>query len=236
MMEYLSQIPLFGSLANTLMIIAGGIVGLLIRKRIPLRLLEMPIMGLEIFVLVLGMSYALKSHHPLIVVTSTALGSLSGEILDFDGKLKRLGDRIEKKLGKTGNGFSKGFVSTTLIFCTGSMAVMGGLEEGFGQFPATLLTKGMIDGITNIVFAATMGFGVIFSSIPVFLYQGMFTVAAKWIAPYMTEASVIEMTAVGGIMLIAVGLNMMEIKKLRPMNMLPGFIVAIILVRLSEIF
>ena len=235
-MEIFTHIPLFGSLANALMIVAGGLLGLIIKKRLPMRLLEMPVMGLEIYVILLGISYALKSRHPLIMVASIALGSLIGETIDLDGKLKLLGDAVERKLGDCGSGFSKGFVSTTLIFCTGSMAVMGGLEEGFGHFPTTLLTKGMIDGITNIAFSATLGFGVIFSSIPVFLYQGMFTIAAKWLAPLMTETAITEMTSVGGIMLMAVGINMMELKKLRPMNMLPGFAAAVILVRLCELF
>lgn len=230
-MEFLRQLPLFGSFANALMIIAGGLLGLLIKKKVPVRLLEMSVMGLEIYVLVLGITFALKSNHPLIMVASIALGSLIGEIIDFDGFFNRLGDKVEKRLGNSGNGFSKGFVSCTLLFCTGSMAVLGAFEEGFGAFPVTLLTKGMIDGITNIAFAATLGFGVIFSSVPVFLYQGSLALAATWLRPFMTEVAINEMTAVGGIMLIAISINMMELKKLRPMNMLPGFIVAILLVQ-----
>ena len=116
------------------------------------------------------------------------------------------------------------------------MAVLGAMEEGFGGFPTTLLTKGIIDGITNITFAATMGFGVIFSAIPVFLYQGTLTLAAAKLTPFLTQESITEMTSVGGIMLIAIALNMMEIKRLRPMNMLPGFVVAVFLVWLNGIF
>ncbi len=235
-MEILSRIPLFGSLANAGMIIAGGLLGLLIKKKIPLRLLEMPVAGLEIYVMVLGISYSIKSQHPLIMVCSTALGALIGETVDLDGFFQHLGNNIETRLGNSGEGFSKGFVSCTLLFCTGSMAVLGALEEGFGGFPTTLLTKGIIDGITNIAFAATMGFGVIFSAIPVFLYQGTLTLAAAKLAPFLTQESITEMTSVGGIMLIAIALNMMEIKRLRPMNMLPGFVVAVFLVWLNGMF
>lgn len=234
-MQFIHHLPLFGSLANALMIIAGGILGLLIKKKIPTKLLELPVMALEIYVLVLGMSFALQSRHPLIMVTSLAIGSLIGEIIDFDGFFRKLGENVEVKLGPSADGFAKGFVTTTLLYCTGSMAVLGAFQEGFGDFPVTLLTKGMIDGITAIAFAATLGFGVIFSSIPVFIYQGTLALCATWLRPLMTETAINEMTAVGGIMLIAIALGMMEIKRFRAMNMLPGFVVAVFLVWLNTI-
>lgn len=234
-MNFLRHLPLFGSFANALMIIAGASLGLLVKKRVPTKYLELPVQALELYVLVLGVTFALKSRHPLIMVASLAIGSLVGEIIDFDGFFQRLGENVEKKLGPSANGFAKGFVSCTLLFCTGSMAVLGAFEEGFGNFPVTLLTKGMIDGITSIAFAATLGFGVIFSSVPLFLYQGALTLSATWIRPFMTEAAINEMTAVGGIMLIAIAFNMMELKRFRVMNMLPAFLVAILLVWLSSV-
>lgn len=232
-MQFIHTLPIFGSLANALMIIAGAILGLLIKKKIPQRLLELPVMALEIYVLVLGITFALKSQHPLIMVSSLAIGSLIGEIIDFDGFFQKLGKNVETKLGPSANGFAKGFVTCTLLYCTGSMAVLGAFEEGFGSFPVTLLTKGMIDGITGIAFAATLGFGVIFSCIPVFLYQGTLAICATWIRPLMTATAINEMTAVGGIMLIAISFNMMELKHFRVMNMLPGFVVAVFFVWLS---
>jgi len=234
-MEFIHSLPLFGSFANALMIIAGGILGLLIKKKIPTKLLDLPVMALELYVLVLGVSFALKSQHPLIMVASLAIGSLIGEIIDFDGYFQHLGRTVEIRLGPAANGFAKGFVTCSLLYCTGSMAVLGAFEEGFGGFPVTLLTKGMIDGITAIAFAATLGFGVIFSSIPVFLYQGALALSATWIRPFMTETAINEMTAVGGIMLIAIAFSMAEVKRFRAMNMLPGFIVAVFLVYLNSL-
>jgi len=234
-MQFIHHLPLFGSFANALMIIAGGILGLLIKKKVPTRLLNLPVMALELYVLVLGISFALKSQHPLIMVTSLAVGSLIGEIIDLDGHLQNLGKTVEIRLGPTANGFAKGFVTCSLLFCTGSMAVLGAFQEGFGEFPVTLLTKGMIDGITGIAFAATLGFGVIFSSIPVFIYQGTLAICATWLRPLMTETAINEMTAVGGIMLIAIAFSMAELKRFRAMNMLPGFVVAVFLVWLNSI-
>ena len=123
-------------------------------------------------------------------------------------------------------------MSAMLIFCIGSMAVLGAFEEGLGGYPTLLLTKSMMDGLISVALAATFGVGVMFSSIPVFLYQGSLTLAARFVQPYMTEAATIEMTATGGVMLCGVGLSILGLVKMKLMNALPGLIIAVVLVRL----
>lgn len=231
-MEILSSIPLFGSIANAFLIICGASAGLLLRKKIPAKIMELPVQGMALFVFTLGTGMAIKTAHPLIVIASIAAGSLAGELLNIEGALERASMKLEKRLGSGAAGFTTGFVTTSLIYCTGSMAVLGAFEEGLGGYPSLLLAKGLIDGLTSVAMAASLGFGVVFSSVPVFIYQSALTLAAGWIQPFMSEAAVTEMSATGGLMLMAIGVNLLGLMKIRVMNMLPGLVVAVVLSRL----
>ncbi|MEG1602197.1 MAG: DUF554 domain-containing protein [Cloacibacillus sp.] len=231
-MDALSSIPLFGSLANAAMIIAGAAVGLLLRKKIPAKIMELPVQGMALFVMTLGIGMAIKTEQPLVVIGSIALGSLTGELLDIEGAFERASMGLEKRIGAGAAGFTTGFITTSLIYCTGSMAVLGSFEEGLGGYPSLLLAKGLIDGLTSVAMAASLGFGVIFSAVPVFLYQGALTLAAQWIQPFMTDAAITEMSATGGLMLMAIGINLLGVMKIRAMNMLPGLVAAVILAKL----
>jgi len=230
-MDFLSKLPLFGSVANALMIICGTLAGLLLRKHLPKKLLELPVQGLALYVIALGLAMAIKSQHSLVVVASIAIGSVIGELLDIEGLFKKLGDSVEKRFGDSAQGFSVAFVTTSLLYCCGSMAVLGSFEEGLGGYPTTLLTKGLIDGFVSVAMAASLGFGVIFSSISVLVYQGVLTIAAGALQPFMSATAVTEMSATGGIMLMAIGLGMLKLVKIRVMNMLPGLVVAVVLVQ-----
>ncbi|MDD7648058.1 DUF554 domain-containing protein [Cloacibacillus porcorum] len=231
-MELFSSIPLFGSIANALFIVCGALAGLLLRKKIPAKIMELPVQGMALFVVTLGVGMAIKTQQPLVVIASIALGSLIGELMNLEGALEAASMKLEKRIGDGAKGFSTGFITTSLIYCTGSMAVLGAFEEGLGGYPSLLLTKGLIDGLTSVAMAASLGFGVIFSAVPVFLYQGLLTLAAGWIQPFMSEAAVTEMSATGGLMLMGIGINLLGFMKIRVMNMLPGLVVAVILVRL----
>ena len=228
-MELFSSIPLFGSIANAVFIVCGALAGLLLRKKIPAKIMELPVQGMALFVVTLGVGMAIKTQQPLVVIASIALGSLIGELMDLEGALEAASMKLENRIGDSAKGF---FITTSLIYCTGSMAVLGAFEEGLGGYPSLLLAKGLIDGLTSVAMAASLGFGVIFSAVPVFLYQGLLTLAAGWIQPFMSEAAVTEMSATGGLMLMGIGINLLGFMKIRVMNMLPGLIVAVILVRL----
>ena len=228
----MTAIPLFGSIANAAFIICGALIGLAVRKKLPGKILELPVQGMAIFVVSLGLSMSIKTEQPLIVIASIAVGSVIGELLDLEGQLEKGCASLESRIGDNAKGFSAGFIAASLIYCTGSMAVLGSFEEGLGGYPSLLLAKGLIDGLTSIAIAASLGFGVIFASVPVFLYQGTLTLAAGWIQPFMSEPAILEMSATGGLMLVGIGINLLGIMKIRVMNMLPGLVIAVILVQL----
>ena len=228
-MEFLSRLPLFGSLANAAFIITGALLGLLLRSRLPKKMLELPVQGMALFVVSLGIAMAIKTKQPLIVIVSIAAGSFTGELLDLEGRLERGSKALEARLGDSAAGFSTAFLTTSLIYCTGSMAVLGSFEEGLGHYPSLLIAKGLIDGLTSVAMAASLGFGVIFASVPVFLYQGVLTLAARWLQPFMSASAVLEMSAAGGLMLMAIGINLLGFMKIRVMNMLPGLVIAVVL-------
>ncbi|WP_239391160.1 DUF554 domain-containing protein [Cloacibacillus sp. An23] len=230
-LDIITSIPLFGSLTNAFCIICGSLAGLALRSRIPQKILELPVQGMALFIITLGVGMAIKTEHPLAVIGSIALGSLAGELVGIEAAFERLSSRIEKRMGGAKN-FSSGFVTASLMYCTGSMAVLGSFEEGLGGYPSLLLAKALLDGLISVAMAASLGFGVPFSSISVFVYQAALTLAAGWLQPFMSEAAVTEMSATGGLMLMAIGINLLGLMKIRIMNMLPGLVFAVLLVKL----
>ena len=231
-MDFLTSIPLFGSLANAFLIICGSLAGLLLRSRIPQKILELPVQGMALFIISLGVGMAIKTEHSLVVIASIALGSLMGELVGIEAAFEKLSARAEKRMGGASGGFSQGFVTASLIYCTGSMAVLGSFEEGLGGYPSLLLAKGMLDGMISVAMAASLGAGVLFSCVSVFVYQAALTLAAGWMQPFMSEAAITEMSATGGLMLMAIGVNLLGLMKIRIMNMLPGLVFAVVLVKL----
>ncbi len=231
-MELVRSIPLFGSIVNLLAIAAGSLAGLMLKKHINEDIMKLPMQCLGMFSASIGIGMALKSQNMLIVVFSLCAGSIIGGLLDIDGRIERGAQRLQKKYSGLGSGFAQGFLSATLIFCIGSMGVLGSFEEGLGGYPSLLLTKSMMDGLMSVALSATLGIGVIFSAVPVFLYQGTLTLAARFIQPYMTEAATVEMTATGGVMLFGVGLTILGIVKMKLMDALPGLVIAVIMARI----
>lgn len=231
-MEALTKIPLFGSMVGCSLVALGGIAGLLLKKRLPEKLTDLTLQGMALFVLALGISMSVPMNHPLAVIASTAAGCVAGGIIDLEGRIDRLADRIERSLGDRGGGFAKGFVTASVLYCTGSMAVLGSLQEGLGEFPDILIAKGMIDGVVSVPLAAGLGFGVVCSTAVIFTYQGAMTLAAGWIEPLMTETAVRVMTETGGLMLAGLAFNLLNLTKIRVMNMLPGLLFAVIIAKL----
>lgn len=230
-MEFLSSMPLFGTIANALLIAAGSAAGLLLRKNLPAKVAELPTQGMALFVITLGVGMAIKTQRPVVAVASIAGGSLVGELLGLEAAFEAASRKLEKKFS-SGGGFLSGFITASLVYCTGSMAVLGSFEEGLGGYPSLLITKGLIDGMMSVAMAASLGLGVMLAAIPVFIYQGTLTLAAVWLQPFMSEAAVTEMSAAGGLMLMAIGLNLLGLTRIRVMNMLPAFIFAVFLVKL----
>ena len=220
---------LLGSIANAAAIIIGGVAGSIFKRGLSERFSSLIISALGLFTLAIGIMFAIESKSIMVVVFSLVLGAIIGEWIDIDKRMNNLGDYIQDKLKSKEGNFSQGFVTATLLFCVGSLAIMGSLQSGLMNDHKILFTKAIVDGITSVVFASTLGLGVVLSFLPVLIYQGAITLLASVVAPYLSGAVITEMTATGGILLIGVGINILEIKKIKVSNMLPAIFLPIIL-------
>jgi hypothetical protein len=211
------------------LILLGTIAGSFFRKGISERFSNIIMTVLGLFTLVLGMMFAVDSQNALVVVFSLVIGSVIGEWIDIEKRMNDLGDYVQDKLNSGEGSFSKGFVTASLLFCVGTMSIMGSLQSGLMNDHKILLMKSILDGTISVVFASTLGIGVALSSLPVLVYQGSIALLASSVAPYLSEAVITEMTAVGGVLLVGMGINLLEIKKLKVGNMLPAIFLPIIL-------
>ncbi len=225
---------LLGTIVNGLLIVIGTLLGKLF-QRIPeeMKYSVMHVIGLA--VMVLGLQMGFKSENFLIVILSLVIGTVIGEYFGLENKLNSLGLWLETKIGSKGEGsISEGFVTATLIFVIGAMAIIGALDSGIRGDHDVLYTKAIIDGFTALILTTTLGIGVIFSAIPVVLYQGVIATFATQIDRFVPQALmdsfILEMTATGGVMIFAIGLNLAGITKIRVANLLPGIFVTGIIV------
>ncbi|HYK72177.1 MAG TPA: DUF554 domain-containing protein [Pseudoneobacillus sp.] len=225
---------LLGTLVNGLLIVIGTLLGKLFH-RIPEGMKSTVMHAIGLAVMVLGLQMGFKSNNFLIVIISLAVGAVIGEFFALEDKLNKLGDWLEKKIGTNGKGsISEGFVTATLIFVIGAMAIIGALDSGIRGDHDVLYTKAIIDGFTSIILATSLGIGVIFSAIPVMLYQGLIALFATQIDRFIPQALmdnfILEMTATGGVMIFAIGLNLTGIIKVKVANLLPGILVTLVIV------
>jgi hypothetical protein len=219
---------MLGTIVNSISIIIGGIIGLLLKNGLKDRYKTTVMQALALVVIVIGLMGAFKTEDVLLVIISLVLGSVIGEWLNIEKNLDKLGKWIEKKVGNTNTNFSKGFVAASLIYCVGAMAIVGALESGLAGNHQTLYAKSILDGISSIIFTSTLGIGVIFSSLSVLVYQGVITLTASLVKVFLTEGVIREMSAVGGILIAGIGINILEIKRLRIGNMLPSIFIPFI--------
>lgn len=225
---------LTGTIVNGLAIIIASLIGLLVQN-IPDKMKKTIMQAIALAVMILGVGMSLKSEQYLIVIGSLVIGGIIGEKIDIEKRLNTLGYFIESKIGsKKDGGIAKAFVTTTLIYVVGAMAVLGSLDSGLRGDHSVLYTKSMLDGLSAVIFTSTLGIGVIFSAIPVMFYQGGIALLATQINDYvpvpLMDAFIVEMTATGGIMIIAIGLNILEVIQIRVANLLPSIVVVAIIV------
>ena len=213
---------LIGTIVNTCAIVAGSLLGLLLKGGIKQNYRFTIIQAVSLVVILIGLQSALKTEAILVIIFSLTIGSILGEGLDIETRLKRAGQWLENRLSAKGGDIAKGFVTASLIFCVGSMAIVGSLESGLSNNHQTLYAKSVLDGITAVVFASTFGIGVLFSALSVFLYQSFITLIASLLRPVLVETVVAQMTAVGGLLIMAIGINILEIKQIKVGNMLPA--------------
>lgn len=243
---------LWGAIVNALTVIAGSSVGLLIHsfahgnkkgtegeradKSAGSRLADAMMIGVGLCTLLIGIQGAIKGQNTLVIIISMALGALIGTLLDLDGKLNRLGDFIERKTKNRFGNVSQGFVSASLLFCVGAMAVTGSLESGLTGNHSTQYAKSILDGIMSVVFASSMGFGVMLSAGCVLVYQGSITLLAQWIQPLLSDSVITEMTAVGSLLIIGIAFNLIGLTKIKLMNYIPAIFFPMLLCPLFAIF
>jgi len=219
---------MIGTIVNVITVIVGSIIGLLFHSKVPKRFIEIAFIGIGIFTIVLGISMALKSNQQLFLVFSIILGSIIGEWLDLDKRLNNISEGIKTKLKSKNDNFSNGLITAFLLFCMGSMTILGAIQEGINANTEILFTKATMDGFAAIALSSTLGIGVLFSAIPLFLYQGALTLLANQLQDYLTIEMITEISAVGGLLLIALALNILELKKIKVTNMLPSLLIIIL--------
>ena len=219
---------MLGTIVNTLAVAAGGAIGLLLKKGIPQKITDAVMQGLALCVIFMGVSGALEGSKTLAMIVAMALGAVVGTMLDLDGRLNKLGDTIEAKMGPGGQGrIATGFVTASLLYCVGALSIVGSLQSGLTGDHSMLYTKSMLDFISSIVLCASLGVGVILSAVTLFLYQGVITLLAQALAPILTDAVIAEMTCVGSLLIIGMGLNMLGVTKIKIMNYVPAIFIVI---------
>lgn len=211
-----------GTIVNTVAIIIGASAGVLLKRGISERYKTTVIQGLSLAVVVIGLQMALQTKNILIMVLSLVLGGLTGELFKIEDRLSAFGNKIEALFGSNGGSFTKGFVTASLVYCVGAMAIVGSIQDGINGNSGTLFLKSLLDGVSSIVFASTLGIGVAFSALPVFLYQGTITILAQHLQGVLTPPIIGELTATGGVLIMAIGLRLLEIKDIKVGNLLPA--------------
>lgn len=219
---------MLGTVVNTLAIIIGSLIGFLLKGGIPKKINESIMKALALCVLVIGINGAIKSKNMILIICSLILGTLIGEFIDIDKVLKNLGDNIEAKFQGKGGKISEGFVTASLVFCVGAMSIVGSLNSGLKGDYSILFTKAILDGISSIMFTSTLGIGVVFSAITVFIYQGIITLTASFLQGWLLEYIIVEVSAVGSILIMGLGLNMLGTYKIKVANMLPAIFIPLL--------
>jgi uncharacterized protein len=222
---------MLGTTVNAAAILLGGSLGLKAGHLLSERVRGTIMAGLGLAVLLTGVQLALKSREPMIVIGSLVGGGLIGELLRIEARLDAFGAYLERRFKGSGR-MAEGFVTASLLYCVGAMAIMGALQDGLGHRPDILYAKSALDGIASVALASTLGIGVLFSALPLLLYQGLITLGAGLAQQLLTQAVVQEMNAVGGLLIVAIALDLLGIKRLPVGNLLPAVFLAVPLVQL----
>jgi len=218
-----------GSLVNMLAVIVGSLFGLLLGQRFPENIRRISIKGIGLCTLLIGTQMALKVENILLVILSILLGGILGELLNLQLRFEQLGDQLKKRLPINNERFTEGLITTFILFCVGSLTIVGALEEGLRNDPTLLYTKSVLDGFSSIVFASVYGIGVLFSAFPLIIFQGGITLLAGKVEPYLTDMVINQLSATGGILIVGLGFNLLEIQNLKITNFLPALIIIIFL-------
>ncbi|MDR2634327.1 MAG: DUF554 domain-containing protein [Treponema sp.] len=216
---------MLGPIVNGLVIVVCALAGCFIIRGIPDRFAELIKKAIGLSIIYMGIKGALENQRVLLLVMSMVAGAVAGEGINLDKRMNQLGTWAEERLGMKGGSFSKGFVSASILFCTGSMAIVGSMQSGLMGNHETLFAKSILDGSISLIFGASMGIGVAFSALPVFIYQGSISLAAGAIKDYLSPDIIREMSAVGSLLIAAIGYNFLGVKEIRVANLIPAIFI-----------
>jgi len=227
-----------GTIINVITVLVGGVLGTLMGARLPERVRETIMHGLGLLTLVIGIQLSFETDNILIVLGSLLVGGIAGELLRIESRIDQLGRWLERKTARDdgppvsdlphpgASRFSRAFLTASLLFCVGPMTILGSIQDGLSGDYALLAVKSTLDGFAALAFASTLGPGVIFAALTVLVYQGALTLGAGWASAVLTDPMIAEMTATGGVLMLALGLGLLEIKRIRAGNLLPAIVVA----------
>lgn len=229
-----------GTIVNVVVVAIGGTIGTFIRKGLPEKIKNIILQATGLAVIIIGTAGTLQGmfkvidggsievEYTLIMIFSLIIGGIIGEVLGIENKLDKAGLWLQKKLAKEGSRFAEGFVNASLLFCVGAMAIVGALEDGLNGNPNTLFAKSILDGVISVVFASAQGIGVAFSAVSLLLYQGSITLLAGVVKPFLIAEVINQMSLVGSVLIIAIGINILEIKNIKVGNLLPAIFIPIL--------
>ena len=219
----------YGPMVNALAIVVGGGVGLLCGSRLPEGVRTIVFQGLGLCIMLIGFKMALVTEQPLILIFSMLIGAVAGELLQLENAFTRLGDMLKKRIKSRNPRFTEGMVNTSVIVCIGAMAILGSFDEGLRGDRTIVFSKSILDAFLAMAFASAYGVGVLFSALPVLIYQGALTVLASSLTPWLMPPVMNELTAVGGTLIIGIGLNLLNVVRIPLSNMLPALLVVVVL-------
>ncbi|HLC87520.1 MAG TPA: DUF554 domain-containing protein [Patescibacteria group bacterium] len=218
-----------GTFVNIIAVIIGSLIGLLLGSKFPEKIKVIAFQSLGLISLLIGMQMALKVESPLTLIFSILMGAIIGEFINLEKIFDNVGELLKQKVKSKNTRFTEGLVTAFIIFCIGSMTFVGSINEGISGDKTLLLTKSMLDGFTSIALASTFGIGVMFSVIPMLILQGGLTIFAGMFQPFFTPSLINQLTATGGILILGIGINLLDLKKIKVINMLPALLVIILL-------
>ena len=218
-----------GTFINVIAVLAGSALGLVLRKNFPERIKSIVFQALGLLTLFIGVQMAFQVRDPLVLIFSVLSGAVVGQWFELESVMNRASNALKKRIGTKEKGFSEGLVTAFLLYCIGSMTIVGSLNEGMTGDRSLLMTKSVLDGVTSIALASTYGVGVAFSVIPLFLFQGSLTLFAGQFQSLFGEVLLAQLTATGGILILGTGLNLLEVARVKVLNMLPALLTTTIL-------
>ena len=229
---------MFGVIVNVITVIVGSLVGLLFKKGIPEEDSKATMVGLGACTLYIGISGSLCGENVLILIAAVVLGAITGTLLDIDGAINRLAERVETKFKKENGKISlaEGLVTSTLLFCVGSMTVTGSIQAGLTGDNSILITKATLDLVSSMMLASSLGAGVLLSAVSVFVIQGGLVLLAGFLSPFMNPGAINEMTCAGSLLIVMIGTNLMGISKIKVADYLPAILFAPVLHNLLQLF